>query len=97
MLPRHPSQLYEAMLEGAILFFILITIIFKKNIKVGVCSSVFMFFYGLFRILAEQFREPDAQIGYLYKGLSMGSILSFLMILAGIFIFIKVNNNEKNK
>jgi len=94
MLSRHPSQLYEAVLEGAVLFSILITIIFKKNIKIGMCSSLFMIFYGLFRILAEQFREPDLQIGYLFNLFSMGSILSFSMILAGLFIFAKIKKNE---
>ena len=58
------------------------------------CSSLFMIFYGLFRILAEQFREPDLQIGYLFNLFSMGSILSFSMILAGLFIFAKIKKNE---
>ena len=96
-IPRHPSQLYEAILEGVILFTILINIIFKKNVKIGVCSSLFMILYGLFRILAEQFREPDVQIGYLFNLFSMGSILSFLMILIGLFIFIKIKSNETYK
>ena len=94
MVPRHPSQLYEALLEGIILFSILITVIFKKNIKVGMCSSLFMILYGAFRILAEQFREPDVQIGYLLNLLSTGTVLSFAMIVAGIFIFVKTRNNE---
>ena len=94
MIPRHPSQLYEAFLEGIILFSILITLIFKKNIKIGVCSGLFMILYGMFRILAEQFREPDKQIGYLFDLLSMGSILSLIMLLAGLFILIKIKNNE---
>jgi phosphatidylglycerol---prolipoprotein diacylglyceryl transferase len=91
MLPRHPSQIYEAILEGVILFSILITIILKKNIKIGTCSSLFMILYGVFRILAEQFREPDVHIGYIFGLFSMGSILSFIMILAGLLIFIKKN------
>ena len=91
MLPRHPSQIYEAILEGVILFLILITIILKKNIKIGTCSSLFMILYGVFRILAEQFREPDVHIGYIFGLFSMGSILSFIMILAGLLIFIKKN------
>ena len=94
MMPRHPSQLYEAFLEGIILFSILITLIFKKNIRIGVCSGLFMILYGVFRILAEQFREPDKQIGYLFDLLSMGSILSLIMLLAGLFILIKIKNNE---
>ena len=94
MTPRHPSQLYEAILEGIILFSILLPVVFKKNIRVGVCSGLFMILYGVFRILTEQFREPDVQVGYIFNLFSMGSILSFMMILAGLFIFIKVKNNE---
>ena len=90
MIPRHPSQLYEALLEGVVLFSILISAIFRENIRIGMCSSLFMILYGLFRILAEQFREPDIQIGYLFNLFSMGSILSSAMILSGIFIFIKI-------
>ena len=81
-------------MEGVVLFFILITVILKKNIKIGMCSSLFMILYGVFRILAEQFREPDVQIGYFFNLFSMGTILSFVMILTGLFIFIKVKNNE---
>jgi len=94
MLPRHPSQLYEAALEGIILFFILITVILKKNIRIGMCSSLFMILYGVFRVLAEQFREPDAQIGYLFSLFSMGSVLSLTMIVSGVFIFMKIKNYE---
>jgi len=94
MTPRHPSQLYEAILEGIILFSILLPVVLKKNIRVGVCSGLFMILYGVFRILTEQFREPDVQVGYIFNLFSMGSILSFMMILAGLFIFIKVKNNE---
>jgi len=95
MLPRHPSQLYEAALEGIVLFTILIIVILKKNIKIGMCSSLFMVLYGFFRIIAEQFREPDVQIGYLFNLFSMGSILSFAMILIGLLIFFKNNENSK--
>jgi phosphatidylglycerol:prolipoprotein diacylglycerol transferase len=71
----------------------MIAIILKKNIRVGICSGLFMILYGLFRVLIEQFREPDAQIGYVFNFLSMGSILSFVMILGGLFIFIRIKNN----
>ena len=91
---RHPSQLYEALLEGIILFSILIFISFIKKIKIGVCSSLFMILYGIFRVVAEQFREPDVQVGYLFNLLSMGSFLSFVMIVVGIVIFIKIKNDE---
>ena len=86
MLPRHPSQLYEALLEGIVLFIILNTIIFIKQYKIGICSSLFLILYGVFRIISELFRQPDDQIGYLFNMFSMGTLLSFLMILAGLII-----------
>ena len=94
MMPRHPSQLYEAFLEGLILFMILNIIFFSNNYKIGKCSCLFLILYGLFRIVAEQFREPDVQLGYLFNLMSMGTILSCLMIFAGITImnFLKRKN-----
>ncbi|MDC0409515.1 prolipoprotein diacylglyceryl transferase, partial [Pelagibacteraceae bacterium] len=71
-LPRHPSQLYEAMLEGVTLFLILNILIFKRKYKVGSSSYLFLIYYGFFRILSEIFREPDAQIGYVFSFFSMG-------------------------
>ena len=91
---RHPSQLYEAILEGVVLFVVLISVIYKKETKTGVVSALFMILYGFFRIVAEQFREPDRQIGYLLDLFTMGSILSFSMILVGLFILKKAINNE---
>ena len=88
MLPRHPSQLYEAFLEGLILFILINTITFKIKYKVGLSSSLFLIFYGIFRIMAEQFREPDTQLGYVLGNLSMGTILSFIMIISGFVILI---------
>ncbi len=96
-LPRHPSQIYEALLEGILLFIILIIIAFNKKIKTGVSSSLFLTLYGLFRIFSEFFREPDKQIGYLFSKISMGTTLSIVMILAGLFIFFKINKDAKNK
>src|SRR6056300_1558297 len=95
-IPRHPSQLYEAFFEGMILFIILITLAFKKSVKVGKCSAYFMIFYGTFRMLAEQFREPDIQIGYLFNFLTMGTLLSSFMILIGCLILLKFKNNESS-
>ena len=96
-IPRHPSQLYEAALEGFVLFIILINLIYKKSINTGTVSALFMILYGLFRIISEQFREPDTQIGYLFNLFSMGSILSFFMILIGLLILRKAKNNEFTK
>ena len=87
LLSRHPSQLYEAFFEGLILFFIMNMIIFRKNYKSGTCSYLFLIFYGIFRIISEFFREPDVQIGYVLNLFSMGTILSFLMILVGFTIY----------
>tara|TARA_B110001452_G_scaffold201086_1_gene171121 strand:+ start:431 stop:1219 length:789 start_codon:yes stop_codon:yes gene_type:complete len=89
---RHPSQLYEAILEGLILFIILNLILFKKNYKIGTCSYMFLILYGLFRIFAEFFREPDIQIGYLFNLFSMGTFLSILMIISGTVIFFQKKN-----
>ena len=93
-IPRHPSQLYEALFEGVVLFIILINLIYKKSINTGIVSAAFMILYGFFRMILEQFREPDAQIGYLFNLISMGSILSFFMVLIGLFILKKAKNNE---
>ena len=86
---RHPSQLYEAFFEGVVLFIIMNLILFKNNYKTGTCSYIFLIFYGIFRTFSELFREPDSQVGYLFGPISMGTMLSFLMILAGIIIFLK--------
>jgi phosphatidylglycerol:prolipoprotein diacylglycerol transferase len=96
-IPRHPSQLYEALLEGIILLIILISIVYKKETKTGIVSALFMICYGFFRIIAEQFREPDVQVGYLFDLFTMGSILSFSMILIGLVILKKATNNEYAK
>ena len=92
MLPRHPSQLYEALLEGLVLFFVVNFFIYKKNYITGTCSFIFLIFYGIFRIFSEIFREPDPQIGYLFDFLSMGALLSLFMILVGLF---KLSNLKK--
>ncbi len=95
MNPRHPSQLYEALLEGIILFLILNKLVFKNKYKIGTCSYFFLILYGVFRIISEVFREPDKQIGYLFNLYSMGTVLSFIMILSGLIImFILRKKNE---
>ncbi len=83
---RHPSQLYEAFFEGIVLFMILNFFIFGKNYKIGTCSYLFLIYYGIFRIIVENFREPDLQVGYLFYSISMGTILSVLMIFSGFAI-----------
>ena len=71
----------------------MITIILQKNYKIKTCSYIFLILYGCFRIFCEFFREPDIQIGYVFNFVSMGMILSALMILAGAIIFIKQDDN----
>ena len=86
---RHPSQLYEAFLEGIILFLLLNFIFFKKDIKFGSCSAFFLIFYGIFRTFVEIFREPDVQIGYVFESISLGMLLSAFMIFIGTIILIR--------
>jgi len=81
-LPRHPSQLYEFALEGVVLFIILLLFI-RKPRPSGSVAGLFLLCYGLFRILVEFAREPDAHLGLLSFGLSMGQILSLPMVVAG--------------
>ena len=94
MSPRHPSQIYEAIFEGVILFIILNIIINKKNYLTGTCSYLFLIFYGIFRIFSELFREPDIQIGYIFNFITMGMILSLFMILSGIALYKFTKKNE---
>ncbi|MGP1954765.1 MAG: prolipoprotein diacylglyceryl transferase, partial [Arsenophonus sp. NC-QC1-MAG3] len=86
VLPRHPSQLYEMVFEGFILFIIL-NLFIRKPRQIGSVSGLFLISYGVFRVLVEFFRQPDAQLG-LFGGVSMGQILSIPMIIIGIFIMI---------
>ena len=96
-LTRHPSQLYEAVLEGIVLFFILNKIIFKKIYSMGTCSFLFLIFYGIFRIISEFFREPDVQLGYILNLFSMGTVLSLFMIFAGFLIYNILRKKNENK
>lgn len=97
---RHPSQLYEAFLEGVLLFIILNILFFFTNLKniTGSISSLFLIFYGVFRFIVEIFREPDSQIGYLFSYFSMGQLLSLPMIALGILLFtnLKTINAKKS-
>jgi phosphatidylglycerol---prolipoprotein diacylglyceryl transferase len=81
-LPRHPSQLYEAFLEGVVMLVVLFTLS-KKVPRDGVVFWSFISLYGLFRFVVEFVREPDAQIGYLFGVFSMGQLLSLPMFLFG--------------
>ncbi|CRY55393.1 prolipoprotein diacylglyceryl transferase [Yersinia intermedia] len=87
VLPRHPSQLYEMILEGVVLFIIL-NLFIRKPRPMGSVSGLFLIGYGVFRIIVECFRQPDAQLGLFDGVISMGQILSVPMILAGIIMMI---------
>ena len=93
---RHPSQLYEALFEGLILFLILIY--FHKKIinkKPGLISGLFLVFYSIFRFVIEFFRAPDDQLGYLLFNLTMGQIISFVFLLFGSYLVIQKYENKK--
>jgi phosphatidylglycerol---prolipoprotein diacylglyceryl transferase len=88
-LPRHPSQLYEAALEGILLFTVLAVLIrFGALKRPGLILGSFMAIYGLARIIGEHFREPDPQLGFLWGGLTMGMLLSIPMVIVGIIIMV---------
>jgi len=92
---RHPSQLYEALFEGLILFFILIFFKNKGFMKIpGFISSLFLIFYSIFRFLIEFVRVPDEHLGYLIIDLTMGQIISIIFLLIGIYLLITKNKNE---
>jgi len=86
-LPRHPSQLYECLLEGPLLFVIL-WLLKDRNLKPGVLLSIFLILYGIFRFVVEFFREPDVQLGLVLGPFSMGQVLSAAVILAGAGLLI---------
>jgi phosphatidylglycerol---prolipoprotein diacylglyceryl transferase len=86
-IPRHPSQLYEATLEGIVLFVVLALLVRSGALKrPGVVTGAFAVGYGIARITCEFFREPDVQLGFLWGGLTMGMILCIPLILAGIAV-----------
>jgi phosphatidylglycerol:prolipoprotein diacylglycerol transferase len=89
--PRHPSQLYEASLEGLALFAVMLWLArrpYGPHTR-GFLSGAFLIGYALARITAELFREPDVQIGYLAGGITMGQLLSLPMLAFGIFLVVR--------
>ena len=89
--PRHPSQLYEAFFEGAVLFIILYLIFIKnsKKYSAGIISAYFLILYSIFRLLIEFLREPDSHLGLFLNYFSMGQILCIPILFAGILILFR--------
>lgn len=86
--PRHPSQLYQAGMEGVILFVLLQVLIHRPALRAryGFVSGAFLAGYGVARIVGELFRQPDAQLGFLFAGITMGQLLSLPMVLFGTWL-----------
>ena len=94
-LNRHPSQIYEAIFEGLILF-LLLNFLHKKFSKgIGITSSLFLIIYSIFRFLIEYTREPDAHLGFIFLNMTMGQIVSIITIFAGLFLFFKKYDFKK--
>ena len=85
--PRHPSQLYEALLEGVLLFLVLLFLTWRGGLRHrGLFLGVFLAGYGLSRFIVEYFREPDEHLGLLFEFISMGQVLSLPMMLLGAYV-----------
>ena len=93
---RHPSQLYEALTEGLLLFLIMLWM-HKKETPGSVRIGVLLIGYAVFRTFCEFFREPDAQLGFLFGWVTMGQLLSFFMVLGGIALIVYHVKVEKKK
>lgn len=96
-LPRHPSQLYEAAMEGLVLFIVLNLLwrIRKVRRHSGFVSACFLILYGTFRMAMEQFREPDAQLGFIIGHITMGQLLSLPFVLLGLCVlYISVTRKD---
>ena len=92
-LPRHPSQLYEALLEGVLLFF-LVRLVSRRLQAGGSAMATFLCGYGLFRFVVELFREPDRQLGLFFGFFSMGQLLSLPLFLAGGILLVWLNRKK---
>lgn len=93
---RYPSQLIEGFLEGLVVFIIVYYASFKVRLN-GMLMVIYALSYGIMRFIAEYFRQPDSQMGYYFLNLSMGQILSIIMIFVGLILWyfvVKFNNKE---
>ena len=89
--PRHPSQLYQAGLEGLCLFILLMVLVYRPAVRTraGVLSGVFLGGYGVARFIGEFFRQPDAHLGFLFAGATMGQLLSLPMMAVGAWLVVR--------
>ena len=96
--PRHPSQLYEAGLEGIALFVILFLLWREPAIRdrPGLLTGAFLVGYGMFRSFAELFREPDRHLGFIAEGLTMGQLLSLPMVLVGVLFVLHAVRRDRS-
>ena len=93
--PRHPSQLYEFLLEGVLLFLVLV-IYAKRPRRLGNVSALFLILYGVFRFMVEFVREPDLSYGFIaFDLLTMGQLLSLPMVLIGMFLILSSRHCEQ--
>ncbi len=95
--PRHPSQIYEAIGEGLILFILMQGLFHLTNLrnKSGALAGVFLISYSLIRMSIENFREPDFQIGYILGSITLGQLLSIPMLIIGLFLLLRTNRTLK--
>ena len=97
-MPRHPSQLYEAVLEGPILLLVLWALRRAGTPDDGQTASMFLNFYGLFRFLVEFTRQPDPQLGFIAFGwLTMGQLLSAILVVTGLGLWLYRNRTPEQK
>jgi phosphatidylglycerol:prolipoprotein diacylglycerol transferase len=96
-LPRHPSQIYEALLEGICLFIVMFLAARNPHIRrtPGILSGLFVAGYGISRFIVEFYREPDPQIGLILEYFSLGQFLSLPMVLAGLFLIAYARKTKK--
>ena len=89
--PRHPSQLYQALLEGLVLFLVMFALSRREDLRArfGWLTGAFLVGYGLARIIGEFFRQPDVFLGYLLAGATMGQLLSIPMVIAGAWLILR--------
>ena len=98
MQPRHPSQLYQALLEGALLFAIMWFLSRRESLRArtGFLTGVFAAGYAIARIVGEFFRQPDAFLGFLYAGATMGQLLSLPMLAIGLYLILRARSPSPN-